>query len=113
MSLSYRTAVRYAIGMSESTGTDLATTDVPRRGTVRNVPRARGEIPDKERNELLAARKAREAAIEAADAAEERFRAAINAAYLAGGSHTVIADTAGVVKSTVQKYVTARRTKPD
>lgn len=81
----------------------------PQIGTVRRVARPRGEIPDAQREQLEAARATFVKASADAATAEAELRAACDAAYVAGGSHTVIAEVAGLAKSTVQKYVTSRR----
>lgn len=81
----------------------------PQASTVRRMARPRGEIPDAERSRLEAARVEFVKASADAMTAEAELRAACDAAYVAGGSHTVIAEVAGLAKSTVQKYVTSRR----
>ena len=88
------------------------TPPVPNLGTLPRMARPRGEIPEEQAAELIAARDARATALDVAEKAEARFRAAVDAAYQAGGSHTVIANTAQIAKSTVQKYVTPRREQP-
>lgn len=60
------------------------------------VARPLGDIPDQQRTELLRARNG-------LAKAEERFRRAVASAIDAGGSYSVVADAAGLAKSTVQK----------
>lgn len=75
---------------------------MPSSGTVRRVARPRGEIPNPELRQLRKARHDRETA-------DTRFVDACIAAIDAGGSYRVVADTAGIALSTLQKIVPPRK----
>lgn len=71
-------------------------------------PRPESTIPPKQEAALIAAGDNYRAAKATFELAEREFIAACDAAFQAGGSHSVIARVGKIAKSTAQKYTTPR-----